>query len=146
MECPVCPIIRNHENEVKSILEKAVKNRPEINVAPFRLGFTSTPICKIKTPVGDDPLSLDDIERMFTKNFPSWNQDFLCFPEGPMFYDKLFKKEPYTRAIDIENKDWPIKKMTTFEFGHFTTIFGHFFANYIYIFHKTEVLMVILWG
>ena len=101
MECPVCPIIRNHENEVKSILEKAVKNRPEINVAPFRLGFTSTPICKIKTPVGDDPLSLDDIERMFTKNFPSWNQDFLCFPEGPMFYDKLFRKEPYTRAMYI---------------------------------------------
>ena len=46
----------------------------------------------------------------------------------------------------LEGKDWPIKKMTNFEFGHFTTIFGHFFANYIYIFHKTEVLMVILRG
>ena len=43
-------------------------------------------------------------------------------------------------------KDWPIKKMTNFKLGHFTTIFGHFFANYIYIFHKTEVLMVILRG
>ena len=44
------------------------------------------------------------------------------------------------------SKDWPIKKMTTYEFGHFTTIFGHFFANYIYISHKTEVLVVILMG
>ena len=110
MECLVCPIIWNHENEVKNVLEKAMKNRPEINVAPFRLRFISTPICTIKTPVGDDPLSLDDIERMFTKNFPSWNKDFLCFPEGPMFYDKLFRKEPYTRAIDIENKLKELKK------------------------------------
>ena len=44
------------------------------------------------------------------------------------------------------HKDWPIKKMTTYEFGYFITIFGHFFANYIYISHKTEVLMVILMG
>ena len=43
-------------------------------------------------------------------------------------------------------KDWPIKKETTFEFDHFTTLFGQFFANYIYIFHKTEVLLVILRG
>ena len=43
-------------------------------------------------------------------------------------------------------KDWPIKKETTFAFGRFTTRFGKFFANYIDIFHKTEVLMVILRG
>ena len=29
-------------------------------------------------------------------------------------------------------------KDTTFEFGHFMTISGHFFANYINIFHKTD--------
>ena len=28
--------------------------------------------------------------------------------------------------------------------GHFTTIYGHFFANCIEIFHKTEIQMVIL--
>ena len=28
--------------------------------------------------------------------------------------------------------------------GHFMTISGHFFANYIKIFHKTEIQMVIL--
>ena len=54
--------------------------------------------------------------------------------------------KPFSRKYIWSHKDWPIKKMTTFEFGHFTTIFGHFFANYIYIFHKTEVLMVILRG
>ena len=35
-------------------------------------------------------------------------------------------------------------KETTFAFGHFTTIYGHFFANYIDIFHKTEIQTVIL--
>ena len=48
--------------------------------------------------------------------------------------------------LPLQCKDWPIKKMTTYEFGYFITIFGHFFANYIYISHKTEVLMVILMG
>ena len=28
--------------------------------------------------------------------------------------------------------------------GHFTTIYGHFFANYIDIFHKNEIQVVIL--
>ena len=33
------------------------------------------------------------------------------------------------------------KKVTHLGFGHFITISGHFFANYINIFHKAEVLM-----
>jgi len=33
---------------------------------------------------------------------------------------------------------------TTFRVGHFTTISGHSIANYINIFHKTEVPTVIL--
>ena len=41
-------------------------------------------------------------------------------------------------------KEWRLKKETTFAFGQFTTISGHFFGNYINIFHKTEVQMVIL--
>ena len=28
--------------------------------------------------------------------------------------------------------------------GHFTTMSGHFFANYMFVFHKTEVQVVIL--
>ena len=41
-------------------------------------------------------------------------------------------------------KDWPVKKVTKVWVGHVTTISGHFFANYIKIFHKTELLLVIL--
>ena len=41
---------------------------------------------------------------MYTKNFPTWEREFQCFPEGPIFYDKLFKIEPFTRAIDIEER------------------------------------------
>ena len=44
------------------------------------------------------------------------------------------------------NKDWGLKKLTNFAFGHFTSISGHFIANYINIFHKSVVLMVILRG
>ena len=106
MECSVCPIVRNHKKEVGRILENAMKNGPDIDVETFR----TTPICTIKTPNGEDPISLYDIEGIYTKSFPSWNEDFQCFPEGPMFYDKLFKKEPYTRAIDIENKLKELKK------------------------------------
>ena len=35
-------------------------------------------------------------------------------------------------------------KSLPFFFDHFTTISSHFFDNYLYIFHKTEVQMVIL--
>ena len=37
-------------------------------------------------------------------------------------------------------------KMTKLGVGHFTIISGHFFTNYNYRFHKTEILMVILKG
>ena len=36
------------------------------------------------------------------------------------------------------------KKVTHLGFGHFITISGHFFANYINIFHKIELLTIIL--
>ena len=36
--------------------------------------------------------------------------------------------------------------MTKLGVCHFTSISGHFFANYISSFHKTEVLVVILKG
>ena len=42
------------------------------------------------------------------------------------------------------SKVWSEIKETTFQVGHFTTISGHSIANYINIFHKTEVPTVIL--
>ena len=36
----------------------------------------------------------------------------------------------------LDLKDWELEKETTFAFGYFKTISGHFFANYIFIFHK----------
>jgi hypothetical protein len=37
-----------------------------------------------------------------------------------------------------------VKKRNYLYIGHFTTLSGHFFANYINIFHKIELQMVIL--
>ena len=45
---------------------------------------------------------------------------------------------------DTWSKVWSEIKETTFQVGHFMTISGHSIANYINIFHKTEVPMVIL--
>ena len=96
--CILCKIVTDHGSEVKKIVEKA-KNRPKIDIEKFN----KTPICSIKTPTGEKPLSLNDVELMYEKDFPSWNKEFQCFPEAPIFRDKLFKKSPYKRAIDIEN-------------------------------------------
>ena len=41
-------------------------------------------------------------------------------------------------------KDLCMKKDKTFKVGYFTTISGHFWAIYIYIFHKIEVQIIIL--
>ena len=46
---------------------------------------------------------------MYQRDFPSWNSDFQCFPEGPIYYDKLFKKDPLTRAVTIEKKFQELK-------------------------------------
>ena len=106
--CYLCPIICLHKSEFKRIVESAIGNRPNIDLKSFR----SVPICNIKVPTvsGEETLCLDDIERKYTENYPFWDKEFQCFPEGPLFYDKLFKKEPYTRAIDIENKFLELRK------------------------------------
>ena len=108
ISCYLCPIICLHKSEVKQIVEAAIGNRPNIDLESFR----SLPICNIKVPTasGEETLCLDDIERKYTENYPLWDKEFQCFPEGPLFYDKLFKKEPYTRAIDIENKFLELRK------------------------------------
>ena len=95
--CYLCPTIGNHRAEVKRIVENG-------NGAKIETSFRDIPVCTIKTPVGEKSMTLDDIEKMYTKNFPTWDREFQCFPEGPIFYDKLFKIEPFTRAIDIEER------------------------------------------
>ena len=95
--CLFCKVTIDHKNEVKKIVRKA-RNHQKIDIEKFY----TTPICSIKTPTGEKPLSLKDIELMYEKDFPSWNREFHCFPEAPIFHDKLFKKSPHKRAIDIE--------------------------------------------
>ena len=104
MSC--CKIVKNHIDEVKRIVDKAKKNCQNIDIQKFR----SIPICSIKTPDGVTPLSLNDIEKKYANDFPNWDQKFQCFPEGPIFYDSLFKKEPSTRLIDIENRKKKLKE------------------------------------
>ena len=95
--CYFCQTIGKHRAEVNKIVENG-------NGAIIETSFRDIPLCNIKTPIGEKSMTLNDIEEMYTKNFPLWEEDFQCFPEGPIFYDKLFKKEPFTRAIDIEKK------------------------------------------
>ena len=95
-----CKVIKNHIDEVKKILDKAKKNPQNLDVVKFK----STLICSIKTPEGEIPLSLSDIEKQYCNHFPDWDKKNQCFLEGPIFYDSLFKKEPSTRVIDIENR------------------------------------------
>ena len=104
----MCPMLCRHKSEVKRIVEAAIENRPNIDVKSFK----SLLLCNVKVPTasGEETLCLDDIERKYTENFPLWDKEFQCFPEGPIFYDKLFKKEPYTRTIDIENKFLVLRK------------------------------------
>ena len=102
--CIFCKMIIDHGNEVTKIVEKA-KNRPRIDTEKF---FT-TPICSMKTPTGEKPLSINDVELMYEKDFPNWKEELQCFPEAPIFYDKLFKKSPNKRAIDIEKSTQELK-------------------------------------
>ena len=106
--CYLCPTVGNHREKVKTIVEAANENRPNIDIQSFRL----LPVCHIKVPTasGEETLCLDDIERKYIDDFPLWEKEFQCFPEKPIFYDKLFKKEPFTRAIDIENKFIELRK------------------------------------
>ena len=87
--CILCKTVTDHGNEVKKNVQKA-KNRPKIDIEKFY----GTPICSIKTPTGEKPLSLNDVELMYEKDFPTWKEEFQCFPEAPIFYDKLFKFRP----------------------------------------------------
>ena len=56
---------------------------------------------KNSLPIGTQ-LTLDDIEKIYSNQYPEWHQTFQCFPQGPLFSDKLFNTQPYIRAKDIE--------------------------------------------
>ena len=106
--CSLCHTISKHKESVEKIIRKTKDdpNRPKINSNDFK----SKPICTIKTPKGEKNLCLDDIEQMYINDHPEWNQKFQCFPEGPLYYDKLFKENPFKRAVDIENKRTYLKE------------------------------------
>ena len=91
-ECFLHQIIKNHKAEVKRILERPRQPVPE--------DFRSRPI--YQTPIG--LLTLEKIEQEYSKFYSDWDKKFQCFPEGPLFRDKLFDVQPYTRATDIEMK------------------------------------------
>ena len=100
--CYLCPTVGNHREKVNKIVETAIEKLPNIGLQNIK----SLPFCHIKVPTvsGEETLCLDDIEQKYVKDFPEWDKDLQCFPEGPIFYDKLFKTEPFTRAIDIEER------------------------------------------
>ena len=96
--CSVHQIIQTHKNEVIKLLTQP---RPSVTA-----NFKSTPV--FETPQGEQ-LTLDYLENIYTRHYPDWNKKFQCFPEGPMFYDKLFTSQPWNRAKDIENKKHVLK-------------------------------------
>ena len=101
-DCLLHEIVWKHRVQVTNILAKAKINRPTISDA-----FTTTPICE--TPQGER-LTLNDLEKIYLSQHPNWDKEYQCFPGGPLFYDKLFNVQPYTRAKDIENKRQELKE------------------------------------
>ena len=81
-ECTLCPTIKKAKKEV----DKVLKNRLPVieDVTKLR----STPICTIKTPNGQETLSVNDLEKKYTLNYPSWDKSCQSFPEGPIFNGK----------------------------------------------------------
>ena len=104
-ECALCSTIKKAKNEVDKIL----KNRLRIieDVTKLR----STPICTIKTPNGEETLSLNDLEKKYTKTYPFWDKSCQSFPEGPILYGKgkLLNGNLFTKATDIEEKRQNLK-------------------------------------
>ena len=83
---------------------KITFHRIDLKASGIPNDFSLKPICSIKTPFGQKDICLEDIESRYTRDNPDWDKDFQSFSEGPIFYDKLFKKSPFKRALDIEKE------------------------------------------
>ena len=70
------------------------------------------------------------------------------FPKNKLIMGLVLTALPVSKwgKVGIAVKDLSETKMTKQGVGHFTSISGHFSANSINSFHKTEVLTVILMG
>ena len=79
------------------------------------------------------------------KNMLSWNKIRISRYVACHTFKRIDMKESaYLILIQITKLCFETKMTKTWN-GHFTSVSGHFFANYI-SFHKTEVLKVILKG
>ena len=98
--CQLCPIVSAHKAQVQAILAQAGTNRP-----PVSGSFRTTPICSVQTGGGGDvELTIADIETRYKEDYPDWDRKGTCFPPGPLYFDKLEKTEPWTRACDLEKR------------------------------------------
>ena len=103
--CSLCHTVAKYRKEAQKMIENVKMNlSPDDNK---QVSFKSTPICE--TPQGTK-LTLDDIERIYSDQYPDWHQTFQCFPQGPLFFDKLFNTQPYIRAKDIEMRRYDLKR------------------------------------
>ena len=95
--CHLCSVVHNHLTEVQKIIQQAKDARPSLSP-----NFRTTPICSVPTPIGNQNLTIDDIELCYKEDHPQWDQGGECFPAGPLYFDKLANKTPYARATDLE--------------------------------------------
>ena len=95
--CSLCHTITKYRREVQKIIESVKMNCSSHDKK--QVSFKSTPICE--SPQGTK-LTLDDIEKIYSDQYPEWHKKLQSFPEGPLFSDKLFNTQPYIRAKDIE--------------------------------------------
>ena len=65
-------------------------------------------------------------------------------PEYRNIHKSLFSESAFEVSRQYDVKLCFETKSTKLGVGHFMSISGHFFANYIYSIHKNEVLMIIL--
>merc|ERR1711892_1001904 len=98
--CQFCPIVSAHRSQVKTILAQATTDRPPVNET-----FRTTPLCSLQTGGGGKQVvSIELSEQSYKQDYPTWNKKGQSFPPGPLYFDKLEKREPYTRAKDLERK------------------------------------------
>ena len=110
--CLAHPILEHHDKEVEVLLKYA---QDPIQRPGRSNDWRKDDFCKLwLTPKVWEPYSVEKAEKRFIKEFPGFGSSLTKFPPGPIYDDKLAKKEPTTRARDLEEKhkgkllrDWP---------------------------------------